>query len=241
MGVIVPAILPTSKKDLDATISRFIGIASSVQIDVVDGKFAQPACWPYLNGSHEFAEMVTNEEMLPGWGQIKFDIDLMVNNPEEVVGSWITLGASRITIHAESTRYLDQLLGEVSVKYGHDKDFAPDLLSLGLAIDMATDMAVIEPYISKIDYVQFMGIAKIGRQGEPFDARVIERIRQFRTKYPDTPIQVDGGVTAETAPTLLAAGVSRLIVGHALMEARDVAAQYNLFVDLAQQYGLYEV
>lgn len=240
MGVIVPAIIPKSKKDLDDGISRLKNVATSVQIDVVDGKFAKPACWPYIPGSKEFAEMVAKEEMLPGWGEIKYDIDLMVANPEEVAGSWITLGATRITIHAESTQYLDRLLGELAVKYGHDKDFTPDLLAIGLAIGLTTDIALIEPYISKIDYVQFMGIATIGKQGEPFDTRVIDRVHRFRNKYPDMPIQVDGGITRHTAPALLSAGVSRLIVGHALMEASDIAEEYRSFTDLAQEYGAFE-
>jgi pentose-5-phosphate-3-epimerase len=99
---------------------------------------------------------------------------------------------------------------------------------------------MLEPYIPKIDYVQFMGIATIGKQGEPFDRRVIERVQSFRRRHPEIPVQVDGGVTSRTAPELLFAGVSRLIVGHALQEAKDIAAEYRSLTDMAQQYGAYE-
>src|SRR4051812_43967867 len=103
MGVIIPAILPSSRADLDAKLTKVRGICDAVQIDIIDGRFASPACWPYNGGSHELAIMASREEMLPGFGDISFDMDMMVANPEETAGLWITLGAARITLHAEST------------------------------------------------------------------------------------------------------------------------------------------
>src|SRR6185437_12060256 len=125
-------------------------------------------------------------------------IDLMVRDPEAVIGSWIELGASRITVHFESTNYPAKIIDDFKTKYGHDRDFAPDLLSFGFAIGAETDPAVLEPFIDEMDYVQFMGIKRIGRQGEPFDKNVIARINAFRKKHPGMEIQVDGGVSNET-------------------------------------------
>jgi ribulose-phosphate 3-epimerase len=239
MSAIVPAILPKSLEDLQQKLAVLDGVVTSVQLDVVDGRFASPASWPYLENSSSGDPDFQNGETLPYLGQMNYEIDLMVSNPEEVTGLWIQAGASRITIHAESTKYLSKTISDVQVKYGHAKDFAPGLLSLGLAINIATDLSLIEPYLEFMDYVQFMGIASIGKQGEPYDTRVLRKIAAFRHLHPDMNIQVDGGVSLATAPALLSAGVSRLIIGSALWKAPNLLEEFRKFQDLSQEYGIY--
>jgi ribulose-phosphate 3-epimerase len=240
MGAIVPAILPQSRQDLEDKLSKLAGLADSVQIDVVDGRFASPACWPYSGGSKELARMAAGDEMLPHYGEMKFDIDLMAENPEQVTGSWVSLGASRMTIHAEATTALGKLVAGFQSRYGHEKGFIPDLISLGLAIGADTPLGLIEPFAGQIDYVQLMGIRRIGVQGQPFDDRAVKRVRDLKRKYPKLAVQVDGGVSKTTAPALLSAGADRLIVGSALWTAPNLADEIAAFNDLAQRYGTYE-
>ncbi|MFZ1987889.1 MAG: hypothetical protein WAV21_02560 [Minisyncoccia bacterium] len=243
MGIVVPAILPSSRLDLEEKLQRLSGLTDFVQIDVVDGRFATPPTWPYsegVEGANTFLSEAENGTTLPGWGEFKFDIDLMVSDPDRVMGGWISEGASRITVHAESSHFLSKAVDEIEMHYGHGKDFAVDLLSFGLALNIGTDLALIEPFISHIEYVQFMGIRAIGRQGEPFDMHVLERVKTFRKKHPDIQIQVDGGVSLVTAPPLLDAGVDRLVVGSALWKAPDLKAELEKFNALTEQYGLYE-
>jgi ribulose-phosphate 3-epimerase len=163
----------------------------------------------------------------------------MVEEPENVIRHWIDAGATRVIIHAETTRMLPKLMNELASTYGHDKDFTPELLSFGLAINVSTELALIEPFLHQCDFVQFMGIAKIGKQGEPFDKAVLPKIAAFRKKYPAMPLQVDGGVSLETAPGLLQAGVTRLVVGSDLWKAPDLAAELKKLQGLVQTYGLY--
>ena len=237
---VVPAIFPGSREDLDRQLRQLLGFADVVQINVVDGKFANPASWPYLLQSHDLSHMVLKHEMLPQWGQFRFEIDLMAKDVDETIGQWIGVGASRLTIHAESIRDTEKLLRNLEVHYGHDKDFAPDLLSVGFSIGVETDLTLVEPFVDRLDYVQFNGVARLGKHGEPFDARVIERIKNFKKKYPSMPIQADGGVSRATAPALLSAGVSRLVVGSDLWAADDRKARYEELTALSGQYGIYE-
>ena len=67
MGIVVPAILPSSFEDLRDKLSRLKSVPAveTVQIDTVDGRFATPATWPYGSGAHAFAEMVSSGGMLP--------------------------------------------------------------------------------------------------------------------------------------------------------------------------------
>ncbi len=226
---------------LPGNINVSIPEIDTVQIDIVDGSYAAPASWPYTKeGKEDLSKLLGTRESLPFAGRFRFDIDLMVHNPEEVIGEWIALGATRLTVHTESTQYLPRLMHDLVHIYGYHKSISNTFLSLGLALNVDSDLALVEQYIDGVDYVQLMGIAKIGTQGQPFDPRVIERVRAFRKRYPHVPVQVDGSVTKETAPRLLVAGVSRLVVGHALQEAPDLAKAYAEFSELSLQYGTYE-
>lgn len=240
MGIIVPAIIPTSRKDLEDKLAQLSGLCEEVQIDIVDGVFAGPPSWPYVTDAREPEQMLKDGELLPKAGEFRFEIDLMSADPESVAGVWIGLGATRLTVHSESTRFIPRFLESTRELYGHDAEFTPGLLSLGLSIGIETDLALIEPHLRKTDYVQFMGIRKIGHQGEPFDTRVLAKMRAFRNRYPTIEIQVDGGVTLQNAATLLDAGVKRLVVGSALWKAPDLAARYREFDELTERHGLYE-
>ena len=237
MGVIIPAILPSSREDLEGKLAQLEGLVDTVQVDIVDGRFAAPATWPYVGEKAEFAKRIAEGEAFPYLGRIHFEVDLMVDHSEEVAGLWIAAGAERIVIHVESTSRLSEIIRDLEVKYGHSKDFAPGLLSLGLSLDDDADISLIEPYVDRIDYVQFMGIDEVGRQGQPFDPDVLKQIRAFRRLHPEMTIQVDGGVSLETAPVLIEAGVDRLVIGSALWKARNLKEELQKYRNLVHEYG----
>ncbi|KND48258.1 MAG: ribulose-phosphate 3-epimerase [Parcubacteria bacterium C7867-004] len=240
MGAIIPAIVPVSRKDLEDRLARLSGLCSDVQIDIADGHFAGPATWPYAEDIHEPSRMLAQGEMFPHCDEFRIEIDLMSAEPEAVAGPFIGLCATRLTVHAESTRYLTRFIDDMKQVHGHDRDFVPELLSVGVAIGIDTDLALLKPYLPHVAYVQFMGIKTIGHQGEPFDPRVLQKVKAFKRLYPDIPLQVDGGVTKANAGQLLSAGVSRLVVGSALWKAPNLAAELREFNAIAETYGLYD-
>lgn len=240
MSIIVPAILPASKEDLVEKLSKVCGLVDEVQVDIVDGKYASPPTWPYTTGPSELARMLATADMIPNSGQCRIEIDLMVENPESTAGAWIELGASRITVHAPTARNLPRLLENFKTVYGHDKGFDTGLLSIGVALTPGTDPEILTPYLKEIDYVQFMGIRRVGRQGEPFDTSVLRAIELFRKRHPEIPVQVDGGVSMQVAPRLLELGVSRLVIGSALWKAPDLNKALAELKELTERHGIYE-
>ncbi len=239
MVFVVPAILPTSREELEEKLALLarINAVSRVQIDIVDGTFAAPASWPYT-AAKEFRAMVEGREMLPHLERFTYEIDLMCANADRMAEAWLALGATRLTFHAESTTDLGRLLASARRRYGTGAGFISNLISFGIALNIASDLALIEPYIGEIEYVQFMGIARIGRQGQPFDRRVFEKVRTFRNRHPEIPVQVDGGISLESAKKLAELGVSNLVVGSALLRASDPAATFASLEMLQSPYGV---
>lgn len=239
MSFLVPAVLPTSRKDLESDIALFEKMkhVTRVQIDTVDGQFAGPASWPY-NDVDGFRAMVESGEMLPGIERFEYEIDLMNLDAERAGDMWLTLGASRLTFHAEATTNLPLLLERMHLRNSAGPGFLTGLVSFGVALNLGSDLSLIEPALPLVDYVQFMGIARIGRQGQPFDTHVYDRIRAFKKRYPEMPIQIDGGVKLKEARELALLGVSNVIVGSDLLRAKDPINEAARYRNLESAYGV---
>ena len=233
MGLVVPAVLPSSHDDLVEKLKRFalLPLVDRVQIDVVDGRFASPMSWPYTMPK-DIHDMVNQDVMLPHLDRITYEIDLMCLDAERAADAWLELGASRLTFHAEGLLDISKSLASMKKRYGDT------LVSFGLALNVTSDISLIEPYTASIDYVQFMGIASIGKQGQPFDKRVLEKLRLFRARHRDMPVQIDGGVTLLTARELIELNVSNLIVGSAIVRAANPAALIEKFEALQNPFGV---
>lgn len=229
MSLVVPAVLPTSREDFEEKIGHLVILPDidRIQIDVVDGRFASPTSWPYTAPS-EFSEMVAKGSMLPSLDRIEYEVDLMCLDAERAAGAWLELGASRLTFHAESLVDLGRSLEAARIHYGCGL-VSCGLVSFGLALNIESDLALIESFVDEVQYIQFMGIARIGRQGQPFDRRVLNKIHLFHTRHPKIEIQVDGGVSLDTAPALIKEGATRLVVGSAILHALHPSAEIAKF------------
>jgi len=234
---IIPAILPKDLDDLRDHMATVSGLAPLVQIDVCDGKFVPSKSWPYIKGGmDEFARITAEDEGFPFWDSLDFEVDLMVKKPEEVVDSWVKAGAKRLVLHLESSGKILQTIEKLRADYGTAKEETFGL-EIGVAVDIQTpneelyeilDM-IDEEGDSIIDFVQFMGIDKVGFQGQEFDDQVLEKISDLRGAYPNIAISVDGGVNFDNAADLISAGATRLISGSAIFESGDITeAIHNL-------------
>jgi ribulose-phosphate 3-epimerase len=207
---IVPAIIPESLEHLEDSLNLARLCTTSVQIDIVDGNFVPMKSWPYVdNASFEvFCNLIQG---------LHVEMDLMIANPEETIEAYLKCGVKRVVIHLESTT---DLAGIVELRDSYD-------FMLGLSISNNTDMQKLTDAIAYADYVQLMGIAEIGSQGQPFDERVIDRIMLLQKTYPSLEVCIDGSVNENTLPALRKAGACRFAVGSALMGADDPTVVYR--------------
>ncbi len=205
--------MPKSYEELESAVALVVSRVPIVQIDVMDGVFVGNTSWPFEHGrgrgdDADFARIVSEEQGMPFWEEIDYELDLMVQSADLQFDEWVRLGAKRMIFHIES-------LDDVGGFLDRMQDIRP-LVEIGLAFNNDANVESVVPYISLVDFVQCMGIANIGFQGEPLDERVFDSIAAIRKASPDIPISVDGGVNMNTIERLRDAGVTRFVAGSAV-------------------------
>ena len=228
MTEITPTVLEKDFEELKNQLSKFVNIANIVQIDFCDGAFVPSVSWPMgKNNQASVAAILDEEEGIPFWEQLDFEFDLMVLNAHKQFDFFMRLGPKKLVFHieAETEKDFKEFLESLDPYY-------KDNISIGIAINTTTDISKLDQFINYIDYVQCMGIEKIGFQGQNFDERVINQVKSLRTKYPELKISVDGSVNENTAPELIKAGVDRLIIGSALLRSFDIRENINFYENL---------
>lgn len=223
---IVPAVLPVSFDDLREHLERIRGAAQQIQIDIVDGIFAPNTTWPY-DAQDWKQEIGTWKEKTPFGNDFEFEIDLMVESAEEAAEWWRAAGAKRIIIHIESPDAREALMAlrfekEEAKVQGPPLEGSP---RIGIALPCGGSVEMLTEYENLYDYVQVMGIEKVGFQGQPFDRRALDVVRTLRGHYSNLDIQVDGGVSEKTIPDLVRAGANRLVAGSAIWQNEDPRAE----------------
>lgn len=234
MHEIIPAVIPKNFSDLQTKLGLVAGFVPVVQIDICDGKFTPDKTWPHKgNPDPDFLKIIKEEEGFPFWEELDFEFHLMVADPVAEYSQWISAGAKRVIVHVEAfpdAAHLLQFAVKFKEEYGGDGSFLAT--GLGVAINIETDLAVLDPILEYVDFVQCMGIKNIGYQGNPFDNAVLERIRTLKQKKPELVISVDGGITVENAREIINAGAQRLIVGSAIFNSDDIPATIEEFENL---------
>jgi ribulose-phosphate 3-epimerase len=195
---IVPAILSENFEHVVHTLFRVEGLTKRVQIDICDGVFGLERTW-----------LPKGTEELPHGFLYEFDV--MVVDWKKYVPRCLSLGASRIVVHADTFNQKDivALLDMV----------AKDRIMLGIAV---SETVPIETHIELIDafyeqyphiFIQVMGIRRIGAQGQSFDRDVLSRIKKLKKLFPFLLIQVDGSMNQNTVVFAHDAGADTAIVG----------------------------
>lgn len=214
---IIPAIIPKSFEDLREKISSVKGLVPWVQIDITDGVFVPSKSWPFNDVLWESGIRME----VPFCKECNIEFDLMIMNPENSIKEWLDLGAKRIILHAESSDKLERVINDIK-----------DKVSVGLAFNIGTSFDLYENLLDQVDFVQLMGIEKIGFQGEPFSEKVFAKIKELKTRRPDMTITIDGGVNLENATRLKEAGVKRVTSGSVILESDNIKETINKFKNL---------
>lgn len=181
--------------------------AQWLHLDVMDGRFVPNITWgPKI--IHDLRKL----------SPLIFDAHLMIEEPERYVDDFRVAGCDRITFHLEATPHAQRLL--VHLRSSGVK--------AGLAINPQTPVAMLQDVIDVCDTVLVMSVNP-GFSGQAFIDRAIEKVREARVlidaRNPDCLIEVDGGVGASNARTLIDAGADALVMGASLFAGGDPGEQ----------------
>lgn len=203
---IKPAILPHSYDELLEKLSRVEGIAQRVQIDLCDGVFGRERTW-LPNGT----------ETLPT--SFSYEFDVMLNDWKLYMMHAITIGATSVVAHVDmfTDEDVETLLSIIvprgvmlGISVSNDK-------TLDFHAEMIRKIRAVYPNV----FIQVMGIANIGEQGQLFDMEASARVLALKQQFGDVAIQVDGGMTLETAPLVMSAGAETIVVGSYIFGGED--------------------
>ena len=217
---IIPSFPAPDLVSLETALEALRTVAPGFQVDIVSKAFADNVSWPETEPSPLAALPA-----LSVWStEYQLEIDLMVEQPGRYFAPLAKLGINHVVAHITEATEVAAILRDAKV--------CGLQISLALTIDVPLEYVV--PYIKngELRAVQLMGIAKVGQQGQPFDERVLPRIRELRTLYPELSITIDGAVNEDTLLLLYAAGADRFAPGSAIVGAPDPVTAYKHLVSL---------
>jgi ribulose-phosphate 3-epimerase len=189
------------------------GGASLFHVDVMDGHFV-----PNLTVGPPVLRAARKATRLP------LDVHLMIENADRYLDAFIEAGASWISVHVEALPHLERAIAQLRARG----------IRPGVALNPATPLSSLEEILPELDYVLVMSVNP-GFGGQSFLPGSLDKVRRLKRAVRErslaVQIEVDGGIDAGNARSLVEAGADILVAGSAVFGAGDAEAGARLLCE----------
>lgn len=173
-----------------------------LHMDVMDGHFV-----PNLTMGSDLVKSLK--------GIAPLDIHLMITDPCDFIEDFVKAGAEIISVHIEANNPKEaiELIKKKNIK-------------AGIALNPSTPTDAIDSVVEEADMILVMSVEP-GYCGQSFHEDSIDRVRNYKEKYPKKIIEVDGGVNTDNSAKLIKAGADILVAGSAVFNSNNPIATIN--------------
>ena len=183
------------------------GGADYIHVDIMDGQFV-----PNLTIGPDVVRAIRR------WTDIPLDVHMMVAEPERFVVQFADAGADIITVHVEACTHLHRTVHKI----------AEAGASPSVAVNPATPVSAVEEVLGDVGQVLVMSVNP-GFGGQAFIEGSVDKIKRMRSLLDSrgisTDIEVDGGISADTADRVALAGANVLVAGSAVFNEKTTVSE----------------
>lgn len=203
---IAPSLLSCDFSKMGDEIKRMDACGADwMHLDVMDGHFV-----PNITFGAPVIRAVR------GYSDKPFDVHLMISDPLKYADDFIDAGADIITFHIECDSDIQQTIDKIKSRN----------VKVGLVVKPNTPASAVFPYLKDLDLVLVMTVEP-GFGGQSFMADMLPKVSEIKAEAKrlgiDMPVEVDGGIGADTIAQAAGAGVDICVAGTAVFKAEDAA------------------
>ncbi len=204
MPIIAPSLLSADFLNLQTDCNMLNNSeADWFHLDVMDGRFVPNISFglPVIAAIRKATQKVC-------------DVHLMIEEPEKYTEAFKQAGADILTVHLEACTHLHRNIQQIK-QLG---------MKAGIAVNPHTAIHLLADVIADVDLVCLMSVNP-GFGGQQFIPNTLHKIRQLKSliveKNSAALIEIDGGVTLENAPEIIAAGADVLVAGNTVFKSAN--------------------